>query len=63
MEDFKTFKQKVDDLLMNDYLITIGDCTDDIQLKTEHRDGTTPQEFVDFIGEKYDLTKINNYGF
>lgn len=56
--------KEVEDLLMKDYGITTGDCTDEKQLSVEFQDGTTPQEFVDFIGDKRDLNKLNiNRGF
>ncbi len=61
-KEIKTLAQwtkEVEDLLMKDYGITTGDCTDDEQLEVEFKDGTTPQDFVDFIGDKRDLNKLN----
>ncbi|HUU86316.1 MAG TPA: hypothetical protein VMX17_01015 [Candidatus Glassbacteria bacterium] len=62
MSKEKTLAQwtkEVEDLLMKDYGITTGDCTDDTQLAVEFKDGTSPQEFVDFIGDKMHLDKLN----
>lgn len=35
------------------------DCPDENQLAVEFKDGTSPQEFVDFIADKRDLDKLN----
>jgi len=51
--------EEVENLLMKDYGITTGDCTDDKQLEVEFNDGTSPQEFVDFIADKRDLDKLH----
>ena len=52
--------KEVETLLMKDYGITTGDCTDENQLAVEFKDGTSPQEFVDFIADKRDLNKLNS---
>ena len=59
-KQFNKWHEKVEELLMRDYRITVGDCTDDEQLAIEFKQNSTPQEFVDFIGEKYDLFKFEN---
>ena len=51
--------EEVENLLMKDYGITTGDCTDDTQLAVEFKDGTSPQDFVDFIADKRDLDKLH----
>ncbi len=52
------FIQKVEDILFNDYLVTINDCTDIDEIKVAFKDGESPQEFVDHIGMKYNLDKV-----
>lgn len=59
-QTFKEFKKDFEERLLKDYLITINDCTDNEQLKREYKDGTSAQDFVDFIGEKHHLDKIDS---
>jgi hypothetical protein len=59
---FEDWKAEFEKILMDKYGITINDCTDEEQLKTEFKDGSSPQEFVDWIGEKYDLQTIKEMG-
>jgi DNA polymerase-3 subunit alpha len=39
--------------------ITINDCTDDQQIEREFKDFSTVDSFVDWLGDKYDLTPIH----
>lgn len=59
-QTLEQFKEEVGNLLMKDYGIGIGDCTDDDELEVEFKTGSIAQEFVDFIGEKHDLTKMKD---
>ena len=56
---FELFKEKVEKLLSKRHGITIGDCTDDDQLKIEFEDGSTPEDFVEYIASKYGLERID----
>lgn len=56
---FEQFKQEFVDKLFKKYGIGINDCTDEDQLKTEFEDGFTPDEFIEFIADKYNLEPIN----
>jgi hypothetical protein len=51
----KEFKKAVEDYLMDKYYITINDITDEKQIEQAFNDGETPQEFVEWLAEKYDL--------
>ncbi len=55
------FKEKVEALLLKRHGITIGDCTDDDQLEVEFEDGARPEDFVEFIADKYDLDRIDQF--
>lgn len=57
------FKQEFEDLLMKRHGITIGDCTDEEQIETEFRTGTTVVDFVEWIAKKYDLDRIDQFPF
>jgi len=58
-EDKKIFLKEVEDLLMTQYLIGIGDCTNEDTIEASRVAGETPQEFVDGIGSKYNLDRID----
>lgn len=53
------FTEEFENLLMKKFGITKGDCIDDEQIAVEHRDGTSPQDLVDWIGEKHHLTPMD----
>jgi hypothetical protein len=52
------FTKQVDELLMNEYGVTIDDCTNKMEIEQEFNDGTEADHFVRYIGSKYDLTPI-----
>lgn len=56
---FDQFKKDVENLLMKRHGITVNDCTDDTQLQAEFNDDAKPEEFVEFIADKYDLNRID----
>lgn len=53
---FDTFKSKIEELIKEMYLINLNDCTDDDGVKAAFDNKETVQEFVDWVGEKYELT-------
>lgn len=55
-EKFQRFKTQFENKLFDKFGITIGDCTDEAQLMVEFKTGSTANDFVDWIGEKYDLS-------
>lgn len=55
------YTEKFENLLMEKFGITKGDCIDDAQIEVEFITGSTPQDLVDWIGEKYDLTPKSDY--
>jgi hypothetical protein len=57
------FKKDFEDLLMKRHLVTANDCTDDQQIETEFKTGSTVVEFVEWIAEKYDLHRVNELPF
>jgi len=58
---FIDYMNACDDLLDLTYGIGSSDCTDGDMLATAQEDGDTPQQFVDYIGEKYGLTKAKDF--
>lgn len=46
-------------LLRKEYGISPDDCTDEQTMKNNFKAGESPQSFVDWVGEKYDLTRIS----
>jgi hypothetical protein len=63
MITLKHFTEQVEDLLMKRHGVTINDCTDADQIEKEFDDGTRAEDFVTFIGEKYDLDRIDLFPF
>lgn len=53
---FEEWKQEFETLLFKKFLITVDDCTNEEQLRREYNDGSSVEEFVNWIGEKYELT-------
>lgn len=60
-QKFLEFKEKFEELLLRKFGITINDCTDEEQLRVEFETGSTPEEFVDFIGDKHGLDFIDDF--
>lgn len=58
---FQAFKKQFEKALFQKFGVTIGDCTDETTLRAEFKDGATPQEFVDFLGDKFDLTPKDSF--
>lgn len=54
----KEYTKEVNDKLFDAYGIVIGDCIDDEQIETSYKDGETPEQIVEWVGTKYDLTPI-----
>lgn len=54
---------KIEELLTKRYGIGIDDCTDKEVLSQSLESGETPEEFVSWIGEKYNLTDISRSPF
>lgn len=57
-QTLEQFKEAVGNALMAKFGITINDCTDDQQIEREFKDFSTVDSFVDWLGDKYDLTPI-----
>jgi hypothetical protein len=57
------FKQELEDLLMTRHGITVGDCTDDVQIEAEFRTGSTAVDFVEWIADKHELDRIDRKPF
>ena len=47
---------------LEEYGITVEDCTDDTQLIDAFSNGDRPEEFVEYIAEKYDLEVVEGAG-
>ena len=58
---FEKFKHEFEDLLMKRHGITIGDCTDECQLLAEFLTSSTAVEFVEFLADKHDLDRIDEF--
>lgn len=58
-ERFNEFKTELGATLMKKFGVGIGNCTDDEQIRIELKDGATVEDFSDFLGEKYDLDRID----
>ena len=55
---FKEFKKQVKNYLMDNYMVTINDISDENQIYQEYNDGGDAKEFVDWLASKYNLNKI-----
>jgi hypothetical protein len=63
---FEQFKQSVDKLLQEHYFININDAgIEDTSLFNSFKNNETPEDYVNWFAEKYDLTRYssNAYGF
>ena len=56
---YKEFKKKFEQVLMERHGITINDATDEEQLQREFNNGSSPEEFVEWIANKHDLDRID----
>ena len=52
------YKTEVENKLMSTYGVGINDCTSEEEIFSAFENNETTKEFVEWIGEKYDLTKI-----
>lgn len=59
-EETRAWLRKAGRLLEQRYGITLDDCTSD-GLPPESFFDAPPEEFVDWVGEKYDLDTIGDY--
>lgn len=62
-EDFcaslASFKEKFTKALKYKYGIVPSDCTSDELIEQAFNEGQSPQEYVDYLGEKYELNEID----
>ncbi len=58
-ETLEQFKTEVENKLFEKYRIGINDCTDDEAIERAFIDGESAQEFVDWIGDKYELNDLS----
>jgi len=58
-ETFHSFKTEVENKLFEKYRVSINDCTEDETIERAFMDGESAQEFVDWIGYKYDLNDLS----
>lgn len=56
---FESFKAEFESLLKKKYGIDINDCTDERLLRQEFDTGSKPNEYVEFVAEKYNLDPLN----
>jgi len=59
----KEFKADVEQIFNDKYGINPDDCADDQVIEDAYENGETPEEFVEWVAEKYDLTDINETGW
>lgn len=50
--------QEVENLLQDQYGIGIGDCCDEDTISIWANNGESPEEIVEYLAEKYDLTPL-----
>lgn len=56
---YADFKKQFEEILMERHGITINDCTDEEQLQREFNDGSSPEEFIEWIADKHGLDRID----
>ncbi len=57
--NFETYYEAVQEMLQNDYIITVDDITDEDQIRQAFDNGESYKEFVEWLASKYDLIDIS----
>lgn len=60
-QTFTQWKRQFELILLETYGVTVDDCTDEERMKLEFENGASPQSLVDFLGEKYAMSKMNEF--
>lgn len=62
--NFQQFKQEVEDELNGELLLGLEDtCFDDERLKASFCEGEEPKDIVDYLVQKFGLTRNSEIGF
>jgi len=57
--DYESWEEEVRNLLEERYGITPGDCTEPQFMRASYNGGDTPEQFVDDIGERHALDRLD----